>query len=99
MPTPLERMLRMAASPAPPDRFVAIVVRAHDVLLGAVGAERQVALAPRRMALEGLPARLRQLLGPADAVVIASRANAWQLHDSLAPLVAAIIIAQPQVET
>jgi hypothetical protein len=75
----------MADSPRSPSRFVAIDIRRHNVLIGAVDADRQVVLAPCHVALAGLDAWLLQRLQLADAVVIVSLANAWQIHDTLAP--------------
>jgi transposase len=88
----------MADSPAPASRFVAIDIRRHDAWIGAVDADRQVVLAPCNLALAGLESWLLQQVQPADAVVIISRANAWHIHDTLAPLVASVIIAHPQID-
>src|SRR5262249_30337670 len=67
-------------------------------LVGAVGADQQVVLAPSSVELGALESWLLQRLQPADAVVIASLANAWQIHDTLAPLVASVIIAHPRLD-
>jgi transposase len=88
----------MADSPASPIRFVAINIRRHDALVGAVGADQQVVLAPCGVDLGGLESWLLQRLQPGDAVVIVSLVNAWQIHDTLAPLVASVIIAHPQLD-
>lgn len=88
----------MADSPAPPARFVAINIRKHDALVGAVDADQQVALTPCHVALAGLETWLLQRLQPSDAVVIVSLANAWQIHDTLAALVASVSIAHPRLD-
>jgi transposase len=87
----------MASSPAPPTRFVALDIRANAVKIGAVDARQHVALTPRLVALGTLESWGRLHLRPADAVVIAAPSCVWQLHDQLAPLVASITIAHPQL--
>src|SRR5215211_5105167 len=96
---PSERRQRMADTPAAPARFVAIDIRRHNALVGAVGADQQVVLAPCNVLLANLESWLLQRLQPADAVVIVSLANAWQIHDMLVPLVASVIIAHPRLDT
>lgn len=86
----------MADSNAPA-RYIAIALRRHGALVGAVDAEQHVRIKPCQITHAELTGWLRQQLGPADAVVIASRANAWQLYDTLTPLVAAVTIAHPQL--
>jgi transposase len=86
----------MADSIAPP-RYFAIVLRKHGALVGAVDSEQRVRFEPCQVGHAELGGWLRERLGPSDAVVIASRANAWQLYDTLAPLAAAVTIAHPQL--
>jgi transposase len=87
----------MASSPARPTRFVALDIRSNAVMIGAVDAQRRVALTPRQVALGALESWSRLHLRPADAVVIAAPASAWELHDQVAPLVASVTIAHPQL--
>jgi len=88
----------MADSPVRPARFVAINLRKRDALVGAVYADRRVALAPCHVALADLEPWLLERLLPSDAVAIVSLANAWQIHDTLAPVVASVTIAHPQLD-
>jgi len=87
----------MADLSEPPARFVAINIRKHDVLVGAVDADQRVVLASCHVALAGLEDWLLDRLQPSDAVAIVSLANAWQIHDTLAPAVASVTIAHPQL--
>jgi transposase len=80
-----------------PPRFVALDIRKRSAMVGAVDAARRVALKPRPVALGELERWLRQNLQPTDAVVIDSPTNTWQLHDQIAPLVASVTIAHPQL--
>lgn len=86
----------MADPPTLPTRFVAVALRKHDVLVAAI-ADQQIAMPPCRVALAELEAWLCQQLRPSDIVVLAARVNTWQLHDKLAPAVAAVSIAHPQL--
>jgi transposase len=87
----------MASSPALPARFVALDIRANLVMIGAVDAHRHVAITPRQLALGALESWARLHLHPTDAVVLAAPSYAWDLHDQLAPLVASVAIAHPQL--
>ena len=87
----------MASSPALPARFVALDIRTNAVMIGAVDARRNVALTPRQVTLGALESWCRLHLRPADALVIAAPSCVWELHDQLAPLVASITIAHPQL--
>jgi transposase len=87
----------MADPPILPTRFVAVALRKHDAVVGAVAADQQVTLPPCVVELAELEVWLRQQLRPSDTVVLAARANLWQLHDTLAPMVGAVTIAHPQL--
>jgi len=87
----------MASSPALPARFVALDIRANVVMIGAVDTHRHVALTPRQVALGALENWARLHLRPADALVITAAGCAWDLRDQLAPLVASVTIAHPQL--
>jgi transposase len=87
----------MPLSPASPSRFVALDIHKHAVMVGAVDAEQHVVLKPRPIAFDELEGWMRQHLQPTDAVVVEAPANSWQLHDQIAPLVASVIVAHPQL--
>ncbi|MEO7908539.1 MAG: transposase [Roseiflexaceae bacterium] len=89
----------MASSPALPARFIALDIRTNAVMIGAVDARQHVALTPRQVALGALESWGRLHLRSADALVIAAPSCVWQLHDQLAPLVASITIAHPQLSS
>lgn len=58
-----------------------------------------MALTPRQVALGALESWGRLHLSPADALVIVAPTCVWDLHDQLAPLVASITIAHPQLDS
>lgn len=86
----------MSSSPA---RFVAVDLRQQSAMVGAVDADRRVVLKPRALAPGELEPWLRRSLEPSDAVVIAAPADGWQIHDRIAPLVASVTIAHPQLSS
>src|SRR5205085_3934931 len=69
----------------------------NAVMIGAVDTRRHVVLTPRQVALGALGSWAHMHLRPADALVIAATSCVWDLHDQLAPLVASITIAHPQL--
>lgn len=83
----------MTETSAEPTRFVGLDVHKRYLMVGAVDAHQEVVLPPRRVALEEFPDWAHAHLTPADAVVLEATANAWSLHDLLAPLVATVTVA------
>ncbi len=79
------------------ERFVALDVHKHYVVVGAVNAQQQVVLAPRRVDLEDLANWSSQHLCMTDAVVLEATTNAWHLCDQLRPLVCVVTVAHPQL--
>jgi transposase len=77
------------------ERYVALDVHKYYVMVAAIDATQQVVLAPRRMSLERFAAWAPEQLRPTDQVVLEATANAWTLHDQLAPLVQEVKIAHP----
>jgi transposase len=77
------------------ERCVALDVQKHYVVAGAVTAQQQVVLAPRRVDLDDLPDWSQRHLRPTDAVVLEATTNTWHLCDQLRPLVASVTVAHP----
>jgi transposase len=80
---------------APVERFVALDVHQHSVMVAAIDAAQQVVLAPRTLSLERFAAWAPEHLQPTDQVVLEATTNAWTLYDQLAPLVQEVKIAHP----
>ncbi|HEY3993579.1 MAG TPA: hypothetical protein VGM01_11965 [Ktedonobacteraceae bacterium] len=68
------------------ERFVALDVHKHSVVVGAVNSTQQVVLSPRRIDLDDLPSWSHQHLRSTDAVVLEATTNAWHLCDQLQPV-------------
>lgn len=76
-------------------RFVALDVHKHYVLVAAIDATQKVVLSPRKISMERFENWAQEQLFPTDAVVLEATTNAWTLYDLLAPLVAQVKVAHP----
>jgi transposase len=77
------------------ERFVALDVHKHYVMVAAIDAAQQVVLTPRKLSLERFAQWAPEHLAPTDQVVLEATTNAWTLYDQLAPLVQEVKIAHP----
>ena len=77
------------------ERFVALDVHKHYVMVAAIDAAQQVVLAPRKLSLERFAEWAPDHLIQTDQVVLEATTNAWTLYDQLAPLVQEVKIAHP----
>lgn len=80
---------------APVERFVALDVHKHYVVVAAIAATQQVVLTPRKLSLERFAQWAPAQLHPTDQVVLEATTNAWTLYDQLAPLVQEVQSAHP----
>lgn len=87
----------MQALPTASARFVALDVRHQFALAGAVDRGGQVALPPQRIAIAELREWLHRTLLATDTVILGVAADPWPLADLIAPLVAGMTIAHPQI--
>jgi transposase len=77
------------------ERFVALDVHKHYVMVAAIDAAQQVVLTPRTLSLERFAQWAPEHLRPTDQVVLEATTNAWTLYDQLAPLVQEVQMAHP----
>ncbi len=77
------------------ERSVALDVHKQYVVVGAVNAQQQVVLSPRRVDLDDFLSWSQQHLRSTDAVVLEATTNAWHLCDQLRPLVTSVTVAHP----
>src|ERR1051326_1525786 len=84
-----------ATHPSLPLRFVALDLHRHHLVVGAVDIQQQVVLSPRRFGFSAFAEWAPTHLTQTDAVVLEATANAWQIYDQLAPLVASVTVAHP----
>jgi transposase len=77
------------------ERFVALDVQKHYIMVAAIDAAQQVVLPPRKMSLERFEEWAPEHLRQTDQVVLEATTNAWTLYDQLAPVVQEVKIAHP----
>ena len=78
-----------------PERYVALDVHRDYIVVGAVNAQQEVVLAPRRLSLDELLPWAQWHLQASDAVVLEAMSNAWHVYDQLSPLVGSVTVAHP----
>ncbi len=79
----------------PIERYIAIDIHKHYVLLGGMNAQKEWVLRTRKVRMSRFPEWVQKNLKPTDAVVIESTSNAWDIYDLIAPLVAKTVVANP----
>jgi hypothetical protein len=85
----------MSATASTPTRFVALDIHRKYLVVGAVDAQQQVILTPRRFGFDAFSSWARSHLTPSDAVVLEATANAWLFYDQLVLLVVSVTVAHP----
>jgi len=85
----------MVDPPSSAQRYVALDVHKHYIMVAAVDAQQQIILAPRKLSMERFTAWSRHALSPSDAVVMEASTNVWHLVDHLEPLVNSVVVANP----
>lgn len=76
-------------------RYVALDIHKQYVMVGALSADGEVLLQPRRVGIGRLPEWVKKHLGSTDQVVIEATTNAWHIYDLILPLVARVVVAHP----
>lgn len=79
----------------PIQRFIAIDIHKHYVVVGGMNPQKTWVLRTRRVRMSRFPEWAQKNLLPTDAVVIESTSNAWEIYDLTAPLVAKAVVANP----
>jgi transposase len=77
----------------PSERYVALDVHKHYVMVAAIDATQQIVLTPRKLSLERFAQWAPQHLTHRDQVVLEATVDAWTLYDQLVPLVQEVKIA------
>jgi len=77
----------------PRDRYLAVDLPKHSLVMGGVNPRQAIVLAPRRLDLEDWPAWARTHLTAQDTVVVEATTNAWDFSDQTRPLVGRLQVA------
>jgi transposase len=77
-------------------RYIGLDAHKSYCMVGAVNAQQEVVLAPRRVAMSHIEDWAQQQLRKSDEVVLEASGNAWDLYDLLEPLVARVRVVHPQ---
>ena len=86
----------MTSDSPSPQRFVALDVHKHYLVVAAVDARQTVVLQPTRIGLAGIATWMTRHLRRSDAVVLEAGPNTWHIYDQLQPHVASVTVANPQ---
>jgi len=79
----------------PCERFLALDIHKHYVLVGGMNSLKEWVLRPRKVQMSRFPEWVQKNLKPTDAVVLESTSNAWEIYDLIFPLVAKAVVANP----
>lgn len=85
----------MNNSPQTFERYLALDIHKHYVVVGGVNAEQTMILPPRRLNLGEWALWMPKCLHATDAVVLEATTNAWQFYDQVAPLAGRTVVAHP----
>ena len=79
----------------PCERFLALDIHKHYVLVGGMNSLKEWVLRPRKVQMSRFPEWVQKNLKPTDALVFESTSNAWEIYDLVSPLVAKALVANP----
>jgi hypothetical protein len=74
------------------ERYLALDIHKHYVVVAGVNAQQQVILPPRRLDLGEWAQWMPSHLHPTDVVVLEATTNAWQFYDEVAPRVGRAVV-------
>ncbi|MCP4080580.1 MAG: IS110 family transposase [Planctomycetaceae bacterium] len=79
----------------PIERFLALDIHKHYILVGGMNSQREWVLRPRKVRMSRFAEWVQKNLNSTDAVVLESTSNAWEIYDLISPLVARTLVANP----
>jgi transposase len=75
------------------ERYLAVDLHKHYVVIGGLNARQEVILSPRRVDLADWPAWAKAHLRQSDILVVEATTNAWDFYDQVRPLVGRAVVA------
>jgi hypothetical protein len=82
-------------TPSAGERYIAIDLHKHYLMVAGINAQQQVVLTPRKIAVDRWLHWAQANLRPTHAVVTYATTNAWQIYDQLLALVGRVVVAHP----
>lgn len=82
-----------ATSPPSFERYLAVDLHKHCVVVGGLNARQEIVLPPRRVELSVWPAWAKANLRFSDVLVVEATTNAWDFYDQVSPLVGRAVVA------
>jgi transposase len=79
--------------PSSYERYLAVDLHKHYVVIGGLNVHLEVILPPRRVELSEWSAWARKNLRKRDILVVEATTNAWDFYDEVAPLVGRVVVA------
>ena len=77
----------------PIQRYIALDLHKHYIMVGGQNQEREWVLRPRKVPMPRFRDWAARNLKPGDAVVLETTANVWDIYDIVAPLVGKTVVA------
>ena len=78
---------------SPWERYLAVDLHKHYLVIGGVNAQQDVVLKPRRVELSAWPKWAQTHLLPTDTLVVEATTNTWDFYDHTRPLVGRLQVA------
>ena len=85
----------MNNSPQTFERYLALDIHKHYVVVGGVTAQQQIIMPPRRLDFGEWAVWLSKHVCASDAVVLEATTNAWQFYDEVVPHAGRTVVAHP----
>lgn len=82
-------------SGGPYERYIAVDIHKHYVMVGGLNAGYEVVLPARRVGVERYADWAAKHLRPTDAVVVEASTNTWVIYDLTVPYVGKVLVAHP----
>ena len=79
----------------PIERYIAMDIHKHYVVVGGMDPQKEWVLRPRKVRMSRFSEWVLKNLNSSDAVVIESTSNAWEIYDLIAPVVRKTVVANP----
>jgi len=80
----------------PIERYLAVDLHKHYLVVGGVNAQQEVVLPPQRVELRRWPVWAKTHLRPTDSLVVEATTNTWEFYDESVSFVERLLVADPR---